>query len=130
MVFLDPVAIYSGCSPQINPSAVMTETGFVPTLLYHDYYSGSPEAIGYMGEVFAVFDYSYSELDRLVSLLETFRCEEIGNPLEVCRQVNGIRISQLGFEFVTASEMRAEADAGIDLPSTEDFQIYIPFMSN
>lgn len=132
MVFLNPVAIYSGCVPQINSSGVPSETGFVPTLLYHDPESGFPEAVGYIGEVFAIFDYSRDELDRLVTILETFRCEDIGKPLEVCRQVNGIRISETGYKLMTASEMRSEAGGAPGLPNSAEQSsiVYLPFTSN
>ncbi|MBV7336349.1 hypothetical protein KFU94_50580 [Chloroflexi bacterium TSY] len=132
MVFIEPVAIYSGCMPQISSAGVLTETGFAPTLLYHDPYGGFPEALGYLGEVFAVFDYSHYELDRLVTILETYKCEDIGRALEACRQVNGIKISDLGHEFVTSFEMRSENTAVIDFPNTEknDSNIFIPFIAN
>ncbi|MEM7134663.1 MAG: hypothetical protein AAF702_50845 [Chloroflexota bacterium] len=132
MVFLEPVAIYSGCTPPVRASALMTETGFVPTLLYNVPSSGFPDALGYIGTVYAVFDYSSSELDRLIAVLESFQCEDIGRPLEVCNQVNGIRVSQTGVEYVSASVMRSDAERSNSLPDggENETRLYLPIASN
>lgn len=126
-VFLGPVAIYSGCIPQVQAAALLTDTGFIPTLLYHNPEDGFPEAFGYVGEVYATFDYSAEELERLVTVLESFRCEEVGMPLKACRQVNGIRISETGYRMLTAVEMRLEASADAnDRLGAQAETIYLP----
>ncbi|MCB9156270.1 MAG: hypothetical protein H6645_04040 [Caldilineaceae bacterium] len=127
VVFLGPVAIFSGCEPQVQSAALMTDTGFVPTILYHNPDSGFPEALGYMGEPYATFEYSAEELARLITVLESFRCEEVGMPLAPCRQVNGIRISSEGYALVNAAQMRFEAATGIDTQNSgRDGAIYLP----
>ena len=115
----------------MNASGLGTSAGVIPTRLYHDPASGLPSALGYVGDPYAVFDYSPDELMRLITIVETFKCEELGMPLAACHAVNGIQITAEGYILMTASEMRAKSGTvgGTLNPQGQSTSIYLPLLS-